>query len=694
MYLKRIKIQNFRNFGMENNEIEFVSSAGLQKKKEINRDNIQHGEGEQPCQSDKTINVAAVTTLIVGKNNAGKTTIINALDKLVNKSGEQMFRSSDFNFYYLDECMNTYITDKRIEAPYMEFVIVIALEDESTDRLTNLVPFMLLEDVKDSELEICVRYEVLEEDVFKNQVKEIFDKYETEDKQTRLQKFLKYLDKSSFRLNYYDKNSSKIEGKFKLSNLINVEMIRANLVKTETGLTEAFNKIVTYRYDYVLGSQKADIEETFDEMNKELTNTIHEHHTNEINTALGSVVSEEHMKVNLSADITIEKMLNKLIKYEYVEKEFNIPENQFGLGYTNLMMIIAAFLDYIERYPDTEFNSKINLVALEEPETYMHPQLQELFINNINDVLEQLVGSRNKHINSQLIITTHSSHILNSKIHSGNSFDNINYVYKKRNLSRVVKLNNTVVMPTGVLDEEAAEFRFLKKHIKYKVAELFFSDAVIFVEGFGEETIIPFYVEQNKVLNRHYISIFSINGAHGFLYRNLIKTLGVPVLIITDLDIKKEEDEKETQIDSLAMKTTTNKTIIDFKGDANLATLQEFIVDGNVYLAYQGQIEGYYATSLEEAFILTNYNNTIMNNVLRKTKPQSYKKIVGETPQLDNNKEQSSRWQVKLSSDKGKFASELLYSMIENEDKGDLPKLPEYIAKGLKWLGEQLKEGR
>ncbi len=686
MYLKKIKIQNFRNYGTENNEVELVNSVGVQKWKKTHQN-----ESEQI--NTEKINVASATTLIVGKNNAGKTTIIKALDKLINKSGDKTFVSSDFNFYYLNECIDAYIEQENPEAPFMEFIIVIAFENESTDRLTNLVPFMLLEDVKDSELEICVRYEIVETNAFSTEVKNVLNKYENEDKQFRFQKFLECIDKAAFQLRFYDKNNVQVEGKFKLSNLINLELISANLVKKETVLSEAFNRIVTYRYEHMLGSKKDEIEKSFDGMNKDLTEKIKEHHTNDINDALSNVMAQNYMKVNLSADVTLEKVLDRLIRYEYVEKGFNIPENQFGLGYTNLMMIIAALLDYIEHYPDTKYNSRINLVAIEEPETYMHPQMQELFINNINDVLVNLITNKDKHINSQLIITTHSSHILNSKIHSGNSFDNINYVYKKDNQSRVIKLNNMCVMPDGVTDENSTEFRFLKKHIKFKVSELFFTDAAIFVEGFGEETILPFYIERNKNLNKHYLSIFSINGAHGFLYKNLIKTLGIPTLIITDLDIKKEEKDKEKQTTDLIGQNTTNKTIMHFKGNANLSELNDHIESGNIYLAYQGNVNGYYATSFEEAFILTNYNNIILNNILKNLKPKVYEDIVGIVPDFSKNKEYSSKWQVKLASDKGKFASDLLYLMIENENSDKLPELPEYIANGLKWLTEQLEEG-
>ena len=66
MYLKSLQITNFRKFGTTENIIEFVDS----------KDNLQ-----------QDINIALPTTLIVGKNNSGKTTITKALETL--KSNKQ-----------------------------------------------------------------------------------------------------------------------------------------------------------------------------------------------------------------------------------------------------------------------------------------------------------------------------------------------------------------------------------------------------------------------------------------------------------------------------------------------------------------------------------------------------------------------------------------------------------------------------
>ena len=109
-----------------------------------------------------------------------------------------------------------------------------------------------------------------------------------------------------------------------------------------------------------------------------------------------------------------------------------------------------------------------------------------------------------------------------------------------------------------------------------------------------------------------------------------------------------------------------------------------------MYLAYQGKINGYYATSFEEAFILTNYDNALANELLKELKPQIYKSIVGENPEYEKNKENSYKWQRKLEKSKGEFASKLLYKIVNEELEKNLPKLPQYISDGLDWLEEKL----
>lgn len=672
--------------------MEFISSKIVLNQDNDDGDyNFEQNSVQNDCVE---VDVASDTTLIIGKNNAGKTTIITALDNLINHSNA--FGANDFNYRYLQEYLAGYdICNPPLWAPYIEFVLTIGLEEDSNDRISNLIPFMLVEDIEDSELDICIRYEVEDFVYFQSEMKDLYS--EGKDKNA-FSKFINLLHSTDYVLKYYDKNMNKIDVDFKLSNLMELQCVKANHLKNDHCLTDAFNNIINYRYDHIFQKEKKKVTKELEKINHELTENITKNHTDVIRSVLKKLISMERMGVDLSADITFDKLMKDLIKYEYIEDDANIPENQFGLGYTNLVMIIAAIMDYMERYPESSFNSKINLISIEEPETFMHPQMQELFIKNINEAIRVLLFSKNKDVNSQIIITTHSSHILNSKIHSNNTFNNICYLYEDKRNAAVTNLNNKKVMPNKDEDEKSEAFKFMKKHIKYKISELFFSDAAIFVEGFAEDMIIPYYIEKREGLRKHYISIFNINGAHGFLYKRLIEALGIPVLIITDLDIQRNEESGETdgqeegkekvykQISCLDNKKTTNATIIDIYEKEDISAIPIHIEKGNLYLTYQGEINGYYATSFEEAFILTNYDNEITNELLKELKPNIYKSIVGKKVEYEKNKENSYKWQMKLGKCKGEFASKLLYKVVNEELEERIPRLPEYISDGLDWI--------
>ena len=679
MYLKSLRISNFRKFGTNNNVIEFVDAQGYEKYK---------------C-SEK-FNIATTTTLIVGKNNVGKTTVIEVLDKLINR--ERAFKATDFNFIYLRELLSTYLLEvgelDKVKLPCMEFIVEIGLDKGNDDLITNIIPFMLLEDVEKGKLDIKIRYEVREAEELRKEIENLFAQQYPRD--LLFNKFLELLDKTPYVVNYYNKNNQQVD--FKLKDLIELRLIKANNIEGDRCLSKAFNKIVKYRYNVSLNQGEKTLEAEIIKINGKLSSSIKNKHTKPINETLKKIVSDDKMKVQLRADLSFQKFLDDLVRYEYVEKDISIPEDQFGLGYTNLMMIIAELMEYMERYPDDSFNSKINLISIEEPETFMHPQMQELFIKNINDAIIALLEIKHKNVNSQLIITTHSPHILNSKVHSGNTFNNINYMTVLSNYTNVINLNDEKIVPDSKNIED--DLKFLKKHIKYKVSELFFSDAVILVEGLTEYTLLPYYLEADEKLNKYYVSIFNISGAHALVYRKLLQELGIPVLIITDLDIKREkwekgEDNKNKrngfqQISHLDNRITTNETLKYFNHNKDsIQDLREYIEEDNIIVVYQGKISYYYATSFEEAYILTNYNNDILNATLKKLRRNIYKDIVGNK-EYRNNRKNSYKWQCKLEKSKSDFANELLYRILTTEK--EIPKLPKYIQNGFNILAKKLEE--
>ena len=159
MNLKKFKLTNFRKFKNNNNEVNFVLTNNF---------------------SDEGVNIAPVTTLIIGQNNGGKTTIIEALKRVINGIA---LKAEDFNFDYLNEFLTNYkeyITngdkEKKISVPVIEFELTIEISTESDDLLTNIIPMLTIGDLDCNDLNIKIKWEVKDEEIFFQKVKELFEK--------------------------------------------------------------------------------------------------------------------------------------------------------------------------------------------------------------------------------------------------------------------------------------------------------------------------------------------------------------------------------------------------------------------------------------------------------------------------------------------------------------------------------------
>lgn len=675
MYLKKFKLINFRKFAEEENEIEFTDSQGI---KRVN---------------DNSINIASTTTLLIGKNNSGKTTVFEALDKLVNgnSNSNSKFTFDDFNYEYIKKRVEEYGNDKYDILPSIEFVLTIGLDKGKDDLIVNLGHFMPIS-YDPNEIQIFVKYEVAESEIFKKEVKnEINSKTYTEENKTEcFYKMSKIINEnlSNFKIKYYDENCNEIK-KFNLSYLIDFFKIQANKVTADDCLSVAFNNIITARNKSDKSYDKTHTESYIKGINDDLEDKFNTEHTNEINKTLTSITDND-ITVKLRADLTFEKIIKNLVKYEYIENENFVPENQFGLGYTNLMVIISKLVEYMEKYPENSFNSKINLIGIEEPETYMHPQLQELFISHINEAIEILLQQHEKNINSQIILSTHSSHIVNSKIHSGGTFNSINYISANGANARAVSLNDSKISPDGETGKD--DFKFIKKHVIFKASDLFFADAAILVEGTAENILLPYFISNDKTLNKKFITILPINGAHALVYNNLVKLLQIPVSIITDIDVVRNDSESKDfkQITSIKDRDTTNETIRYYNNNSySLNEETDYFEDENIKVFFQKKENGYIPTSFEESIILANYNNEVVNSALKSTKPRIYTEIVGEPVNYKNNKDNSYKWQCKLSDDKTKFANELLYEMMTTDS---IINLPNYIKDSFEYITSKLEK--
>lgn len=200
--------------------------------------------------------------------------------------------------------------------------------------------------------------------------------------------------------------------------------------------------------------------------------------------------------------------------------------------------------------------------------------------------------------------------------------------------------------------------------------DLFFADKAIFIEGASERLLLPHMIKkcEDLKLSSQYISLVEVGGAYAYKFIPLVDFLGIPSLIITDIDSVDKEGKKT--IVSLGQ-TTSNATIKHFVRkklglqDRKIISLNDLkaLTDeqktlNKVHIEFQTTEYELCGRSLEEA----------IKNVNR-----DFYKI--EDP-IDENK----------ITFKDKSKTEFALDLIIYADDYNIP---EYILNGLKWLNDQ-----
>ena len=205
-----------------------------------------------------------------------------------------------------------------------------------------------------------------------------------------------------------------------------------------------------------------------------------------------------------------------------------LPDHYNGLGFKNLIFMVVELLDlHAQWLAIDDSRPPLHLVFIEEPEAHLHAQLQQAFIRKVLDIL-QLRDEDRQHYSSQVVVTTHSSHILYER-----GFRPIRYFRRNQVGHRSEVLNlSTFYEQTGEGDRD-----FLERYLKLTHCDLFFADAAVLVEGNVERLLLPQMIKiVAPKLQSTYLSILEIGGAFGHRFKSLIDFLGLTTLIITDLD--------------------------------------------------------------------------------------------------------------------------------------------------------------
>jgi len=218
-----------------------------------------------------------------------------------------------------------------------------------------------------------------------------------------------------------------------------------------------------------------------------------------------------------------------------------LPDSYNGLGFKNLVYMVVELLDLHEQWKaEEDKRAPLHLVFIEEPEAHLHAQIQQVFIRNVL----RLLADANDHatfFHTQLVITTHSPHVLYER-----GFSPIRYFRRVSDqLDHHTDVRNLSLFKTGEAEAPAREF--LQRYLKLTHCDLFFSDAVILVEGNVERLLLPAMIESAaKRLRSSALTILEVGGAFAHRFQELITFVGLTTLLVTDLDSVTVKSDDET----------------------------------------------------------------------------------------------------------------------------------------------------
>mgnify|MGYP003664651934 CR=1 FL=1 len=537
------------------------------------------------------INVSERETLLVGANNSGKTSAMDALILFLTKN--RSFDLKDFtlsNWSAINKIGNNWLKEKDVEKldltskPWESEIptldIWLQVENTELQHVSHIIPSL---DWKGGLLGVRLRFEPIDiESLYSEFVKSIENAKEIYDSKKgnsatfnlwpkNLRDFLDKKLSSYFKVQTYlldptqiDKPQSITDKDIAVQNEVLNKLINVDIINAQRGFTDVNTEAVEGSNTKNLSSQlrsyyekhlnpsvnptKADIDALIQlHQAKETFNTNLE---SSFKDALGELEDLNYPgfgnpQIKLSSEINTASSLQHDSAVQYALNDgvsnLSLPEKYNGLGYQNLISMIFKLISFRDKWMkkgksldpnDMELVFQpIHLVLVEEPEAHLHAQVQQVFIRKAYNVLRKHENLQDKkEFVTQLIISTHSNHV-------AHEIDFTALRYFKRNISEKGTINtSSVVNLSKTFGNDDETTRFAKRYLKTTHSNLFFSDAAILVEGPAERMLVPYFINNHTQLSSCYVSILEIGGSHAHTLRPLLEALGLITLVITDLD--------------------------------------------------------------------------------------------------------------------------------------------------------------
>ena len=443
-------------------------------------------------------------TVLFGQNNAGKTSIIKALQLVLGDYGRYLSSEDFFINSEDDQQIDKITVDIRI-IPIDENGRVDAFEDDWVN---------VFEDTIQPDLEgkdyvalraIAKRHETL-------QGKYIIERA--------------YLTEWNTFDNWLDSDTQKLNKKLEEITFIPIDAQRD--IHSEIKEKYSFIGRVLSNINYT-SSEIIELEEKIAEINQNAVDkssnlTYLKNHLDKLSeTTLG------HGKTEIMPFPKKIRDLSKNFSLHFgdnANSSFSMEYHGMGTRSWASMLTVKAFTEMLRDSFENESKAFYSLIAAEEPEAHLHPNAQRTLYNQLASMEDQI------------IVSTHSPYLISMA-----DFSQLRSLYKQG-----------ANVYTHQLDKhlERNEKYELKRGMIRTNSELFFSKVILLAEGITEEQVLPALFKSyfKKDCSSLGINCVGVNGKNYAPYIKLAVSFGVPVCIISDNDGNTKQ-EITSQIDKV-----------------------------------------------------------------------------------------------------------------------------------------------
>lgn len=274
---------------------------------------------------------------------------------------------------------------------------------------------------------------------------------------------------------------------------------------------------------------------------------------NNIANPLNKGIEEWDISFKLKINpISTDEITKSLITYHFNDSNINNNEvsiDQYGHGFQrsiifNLIKLSANFKK-VKKSTKKEFNPKLVILLFEEPEAFLHPTQQDQLAYNLK------ILAKNQEY--QVLITSHSSLFI------GKANDQLNQIIKVNKVNGCSTLHQPTIKDLdvffaynkhfkelfeGVLVDEEEELLAQEEKFRYQLwldserASMFFADKIIITEGATEKILLDYLLDNDWAeLKKEKLYILDAMGKYNIhRYMKLLSLFGIKHSVFIDSD--------------------------------------------------------------------------------------------------------------------------------------------------------------